>query len=682
MKIKGTRIVALVLIVTLIVALFSFRLARYQIVEGASYRADTLKTTLANIDITAPRGEILDRYGKVLASNSITYSVILEKTGFPKDSNAKKQNTIILDLVDILNNDGEKTTDKLPITMTEPYALNTGSDSDIKALRKFLKVDDNATADQMMNLLIKRYKLESYSKADARVLAGMRYMIETKGFSDTVTFTFAENVGINSITKINERSDTLPGVLVTEVPVRSYPDGTLAPHVVGMVGPIHQNQLASYLDSGYSMDDLVGQSGIEETQEKYLKGTDGIESLEIDNEGNVVNKTFQKPVQAGDNVVLTIDSDMQQMLQDQLASTIQSIAANGGGDPDKGAKANAGAAVVLNVKTGEVLGMATYPSFDLNTYNQNSAELNKDATGPLTDRAIQGTYRPGSSFKPITSIGGLEAGVITTNTVIQTHPTYIMGATTFHDDAVPGKYTVASALGVSSNYFFYTVANWLGIDKLTAAGQMFGLGTKTGIELPGEHAGTMSGKQAKLQSGQGSWYSGDTVQAGIGQSYTLATPMQLASYVATLVNSGKRIQVHVVKSIRSYDNSKDIYDTPVKVIADNKIPQNYVDVVKDGMRQVVEEGTSLSAFAGYNFKQIGGKTGTAQINVGYNAVFVAFAPFDDPEIAMAIVVEHGQWGVQSAPIAKSICNQYFGLDGNGNPLTGTVVAAKPNELIQ
>jgi penicillin-binding protein 2 len=680
---KRSRIIILVVLFFAVILCYIFQLMQYQVTDGASARAENSKSTVNTMAIIAPRGDILDRYGRVLATSKIGYNILIESAFFPSGTQKEKQDEELLALTAILSQKGETWEDSLPISRTAPYSF-TSTDKTTSAyiatLIKYINdrnsskdtdLDKNATAPQIMTALERIYKTENYPETQRRTLCGIRYEMVLKGYASARVFTFAQGVSIDTVTKIEERSSDLPGAVTQQVPVRYYPDGTIAPHVVGITGPIYADQLASYVGKGYSADDIIGKFGIESYMEQYLHGTNGSQQVEQNSNGDVTSTSIVDQPKPGDNVVLTLDKDLQVTLQNQLPQIVQSIkdeSQNYKGHP--GSDAQGAAVVVLNIKTGDVLAMATYPSFDLNTYKQNFSALNSDPLKPMFNRCIAGAYTPGSTFKPLVAVSGLMNGVITKDTTWYCPSSYTIGqgagAYTGHDDEnFSGSLNVEQAIEDSRNIFFVKLGyeGLKSIDKIEATAKIFGIGQKTGIELYGEAAGKMAGPQVKNP-----WYPGDLAQASFGQSVTLITPLQLANYVSTMVKGGTEYQVHIVRQVNSYDNSSVIVDnTKPTVKSKTAISDSVIQVVKEGMQKVTESGTASSVFDGFAMK-VGGKTGTAQINLnyGYNGVFICFAPYDDPEIAVATVVEYGHNGYQTAPVAKTAISSYFGL----NPQTG------------
>lgn len=691
---KRSRVVIMVVFVFLIISSYIFQLMQYQVAQGDEYRQKSSKSTVNTMTIIAPRGDILDRYGRVLATSEVGYSVLIQRAFFPSEKEA--QDKELLALTEILKKAGETWADSLPISTTTPYTY-TGTEKKINALIKYInehkskkdpELKSNASAEEAMTALKKIFKTEGYTEEQQRTLCGIRYEMVLTYFSITKVFTFAENVSIDTVTRIEERSSELSGAVIQQVPVRYYPDGTVAPHVIGLTGRISEEELETYKSKGYSAEDYIGKFGVEKTMESYLRGKNGVLQVEQNSNGDVTSTDIVEKPRPGDNVVLTIDKNLQVTMQNALPQIVRQIKETAVKYHTAGANAKGAAAVVLNVKTGEVLAMATYPSFDLNTYRSNYSQLANDKLNPLFNRCIQGTYTPGSTFKPIVAVSGLMNKTISEETRWDLPASYTIGtgsaSWTGHDDEDMSRYNVdvREAISVSSNVFFFKLGTMLGINKIEQTAKIFGIGQKTGIELPGESAGVMSSVAEKKEKGL-PWYPADTAQASIGQLDTVVTPLQLANYVSTLVKGGTQYQVHVVKQINSYDNSKIIVDnsTP-KVVSKTEISSDIIKVVKEGMLSVTESGTAASVFRDFRMK-IGGKTGTAQINLngGYNGVFICFAPYDDPEIAVACVVEYGHNGYQTAPAAKTAIQHYFGLNDNGVPQVSTYSGSSVGSLL-
>lgn len=683
-KIKPIRMILLMVLTLAIFAGFSLRLMNWQITQGSYFRNQADQTSVAGITITAPRGDILDRYGRILATNSVQYSVQMIRPAFT-GKNASNLNTTVLTLIHNFQATGQSWSDTLPIG-NAPYGFM--SDAGAATARKFLEntvdalptdhskwtqkqkaayaADEAATADQVMTILQKRYKVSGdIGSQDVRNVIGVRYEMEVEGFATNNPFTIASNVSLDLINRIGEQS--LPGIYISPTYTRSYVDGTAAPQILGTVGPIqasddYKKKLKS---KGYKLNDLIGHGGIEQTQEDSLRGVDGKANLILNSQGVVVGETVIQAAKPGSNVQLTIDSGLQKTLSASLASTIAMVVGQSGGSAAKGAQCDSGAAVAISVKTGEVLGMASYPSYDVSTYSQNVAALNKDSTHPLLNRAIQGTYRPGSTFKPVTAVAGLMYNAITPTSTINctgVFDKYSNSGYTGHEDgnAYYGQINVVRALAKSSNVFFDTVADRLNIANskyVENTAKSLGLGVKTGIELTGEQQGVVSGPSAKSP-----WYPADACQSGIGQLLNQYTPLQLSSYVATLVNGGTHYQPHIVLDVRSHDNTTLVSETAAKADTSFQIPADALATVKQGLGEVTDDGgTAGTVFSDLPIKS-GGKTGTAEINTSrtlFTGVYIGFVPFDDPQVAIAVVLDKSDWGYHSGYVAADAMRYLF-----------------------
>jgi penicillin-binding protein 2 len=693
LKLRALRVFGLVFVVIAVICGFTIRLMNYQITDGAAYRKDANKTTVESIPIVAPRGEILDRYGTVLATNTVGYSILLERTTFPT-AKSGKENSTILEITDIMTSNGQQWIDSLPISTTAPYSFNQNSDADIKALKTRLtdnklvsdKLSAALTADSAMNLLKKLYKIPaSYTQAQARTVIGVRYGMDVKGFGISSPYTFAKNVSLDSINQMLERS--IPGIEETEQYSRIYPDGTIAPQVIGNVRTIHADQYKkmnadiakqnadaakdSPTIQKYALDAIIGQNGLESSQEKYLRGINGTESIEINSTGTITGKTTIDDAKPGNNVVTTLDASLQKVLQQSLADAIAKVHSESQGDLAKGADCKAGSAVVENIKTGEILAMASCPSYDNSTFWQNYTAISNTPGYPLNNKALQ-AYRPGSSYKPCVAVSALMNGIITKDTTITCNnvfDTYAPSYIGYDDDQYLGNISVVEAIEKSSNVFFNTLGDRLnkkGSTLLEQTAKALGLGQPTGIELP-EDTGAISGPTYAKAKGL-TWYAADPAQSGIGQSYNMYTPLQLANYIGTIVNGGKRTQVHIVKDVKSYDNTKTILENQPKIVSDLKIPDDIVNTVKVGMNKVTsgDGGTAEAAFANFSLP-VGGKTGTSQVDMivdgnklqVHNGLFLCFAPYADPQIVVAVVIENCAWGNQAADVATNVLNYLY-----------------------
>ena len=560
--------------------------------------------------------------------------------------------------------------------------------------KKDKAVSAASSADTLMAALKKLYHTQGYTEAQQRTLLGIRYRMYLDGFNYSRIYTFAKDVSKNTITKIEENSSILRGAAIQQVPERFYPDGSIAPHVIGLTGRINAEELAAQAGKDYTAEDDIGKSGIEKSMESFLRGTNGVLEVEQNANGDVTNSTVRTQAKAGDNVVLTIDEDLQKAVQNEIPQVIQTIESQSGGEKMHGSDVQGAAAVVMNIKTGEVLTMASYPTYNLNDYRKNYTALVNNTKYPLLNRCIAGAYRPGSTFKPITATSGLMNGIITKNTKwnVPAQFTVYSPGYTGSDDMGQSHYglDVENALAISSNVFFNMVGYQLHMSRLEyTATHIFGIGQKTGIELGGESSGDMSGYAYDKEHNKPN-YPADVVQAAIGQLNTHITPLQLANYLSILLRNGKNVQVHIVKQVNNADNTKVMVNnnTP-KALKSTYINQEIVDTIKEGMRKVAQSdsGTAYSIFKDFNMS-LGGKTGTAQIgdlkspNVRFNGLFICFAPYDDPQLAIAVVVEHGHNGYQTAPVARTALQNYFSLDYNGNPVTASASTTPVGTLLK
>lgn len=655
------RIVGVVVVMLMVFGLFSLRLIKLQIVEGADYLAQSQKRVASKSVITAPRGEISDRLGRPFVTNSDTKIITLEK-GLIKDD---KLNDEILELIKVFEAAKDNYIDTLPITKTKPYAFSTEQNPDestdkvISELLKRLKLSKDASAESVMQKLTEKYKLQNYSDTDRRKIAGVRNEMELRNFSDSNSYTFAEDVNIQSVTLLKEKSDMFPGLSVDLEPVRQFVTPGIASHILGRIGKIYAEEYPALKEKGYSLNDTVGKDGIEKSCEQYLKGINGTKKVERDINGNITSIIESKAAVPGNNVYLTLDKDLQTVAEESLARTIPQIAATHVGK--EGADANVGAAVAVDVNTGDILALASYPTYNLSTFNDTYSALLKDKLKPMYNRAIAGLYEPGSTFKMVTAIAGLESGKITPTSTYTCTGKYRRFSTyqpTCYHGEVHGTINVVSALEHSCNIFFFETGYQTTIEVMNKYAKMLGLGGPTGIELSGEAKGNLAGKETRKAKGQ-VWNPGDTIQAAIGQSDNLFTPIQLASYISTIANGGTRYQLHLVKSVKSYYTSETVLDNQPKVLDKLTMkPENYQAVI-EGLKRVIKTGTAEAGFRDLAIP-VAGKTGTAEVAKGSaNGVFVGFAPADKPQIAVVVVIEHAGLGANIAPVAKDIFTTYF-----------------------
>ncbi len=647
------RTLSLFLVALVIFVTYGLRLMQLQLVQGDSFYAQTQKRTQRTVTVPAARGEIVDRNGRPLVVNRSCFNIVFDGATMPK----KRQNEIILALTEIFTEEGEEWISNLPLAISgDSYAFTDASDSAIEAVKSNLGLQTYATAEHVMTELLDRYNIsEEYTPAQQLTIAAVRYEMQRKEFSAVTPYTFAEDVSMDIVTKIKENSLTLTGVDVQESTVREYVSEDIAPHIIGRIGPIYAEEYAELKEKGYGLNDIVGKEGIEKAFEDDLRGTAGTSIIEYDGSGAVINVTEVTPPQPGNTVMLTIDAGLQKVAQEALANQIAYL--NEHHSEGKGKEADAGAVVVVDVATGDILAAATYPSYNINEYQRNYNALLEDSRKPLINRALTGRYAPGSTFKPMVATTALSEGIITRNSHVTCNHVY-----TFFNDYQPrcmsahGSINVITAIAVSCNIFFYETGRLTGIDTIAEYAGKFGFGQNTGIELP-EAVGQVA-SPALREKNNSKWYHGDILQASIGQSDTLATPLQLAQYVATIARRGVRLESHIVRSVYSYNLDKTIRETQPVVAATIEGKNNAFDTVIDGMVACVKSGSARYYLADYP-ESIGAKTGTPETINSLTSVFIAFTPVENSEIAVAVVIEKGGQGYTGAPVARDIFDAYY-----------------------
>ena len=661
--------------IILIVQLFNL-----QIVHGAKYREESNTRLTRESVLEADRGEILDRSGNVLVSSSQKFNLELYKSKI--DTNALNES--ILKIIQVLEKYEVSYVDSFPININ-PFEY-TISDTNLLNWKKNNGIDENATAEEAFYKFKNKYKIENEDVTEVRKIIAIRYAIVKEGYSSTKSLTIAKDIPREAIAEFSERGDEFPGINITVQPVRIYKEGTLASHILGYASKISDSEYQEKKDT-YNQNDIIGKTGIEALFEKYLKGKNGTKQIDMAVDGTITAEVVENEAVAGSNVVLTIDSKLQKIAEQALKDNIEKIRNGGFG---KSYDAKGGSCVVMNVKTGEVLAMASYPDYNPQSFaNGISSEewksYSENKSYPLINKTIQSAYEPGSIFKMVTAIAGLESGNISLTEKINDTGQYIKYGEKrncwYYTDCHRGHgyLNVIGAIEKSCNYFFYETADRMGIDTLDKYASYFGLGKKTGIELPSEVSGTLASREY-VKSINASWNPGDTINAAIGQGYNRFTPLQMTKYVSMVANGGNKINVSIVKTIQNPDGtevSKDEINQFVKEKLglteendeDINLNKDYINAVKEGMKSVTsgESGTAYVRFKDFNIK-VGGKTGSAEAgkdangNDIVNAWFAAFAPYDDPEIAVVVMVENGGHGNYTAEAVRNIMAEYFGMN--------------------
>lgn len=695
-RVLGRRfIIIFVFLAVLIIACF-VRLFDLQVVKGSAYKEQAEERLIRAYSVKAPRGEIVDKNDKPLVANRMGYIVQIQKL----DVSDEQLNETIYKAVRLVRGyDGEINTD-FPIVYNEEEQIpaydfgldesmmqeeeNNRKDGDTDSTESDSEEETDVDKDMEQSIIEKqnqmmteweaennlsgygtlreivqhfreKYKVdEKYTEHEALDIISVRYSMASSNFSANNPYALASDVSEETVQQIRERASEFPGIHIEMEPIRYYAEGSMAAHILGRTGKIYAEEYEELKDKGYGMNDIIGKDGLEKVLEDYLKGVDGYKSVEMSRAGGATQILESQPAKSGKKAVLTLDADLQKAMEESLEENITAAVNRSG----------AGAAIAIDVKTGGVLAMASYPSYNPETFNEEYSNLLKAKSNPLFNRTLSGTYSPGSTFKPLTAIAGLEEGVIDPKTIIVDRGKY-----TYYDSYQPtcliysstgathGAINVSEAIGVSCNYFFYDLGRQVGIEKLAEYAGNFGLGKSTGIELP-ENTGMMATPENREKNG-GTWYPGDVLQAAIGQSDEMFTPAQIASYMTTVLNKGKRYALHLVDRIEDYETKEVVLQKEPEVLEEHPISDATYTAVKDGMRRVVESGTAKSAFSSAEYK-VGGKTGTAQVSDGAdNVLFVGFAPYDDPEIVVAAVIEHGANSHFAASVARDTFDAYM-----------------------
>lgn len=650
------------------VGLCGVQLITLQVVEGETYLARSKASTHGLQTIQAARGEIMDLNGKPIVRNKVGFNVIVEKAFFPTD--LQEGNAVILKLARQLQKDGLSWVDSLPISTSAPFSFLDKRDNEIQKMKgkNYLDLQVYATASNCMDELVRRYEISpSYTAEEQRLIAGVRYEMLLKGFSVSNRYIFAEDIPTDTVAKLRELSYFFPGVSIAEEAIRVYEQGDILSQSIGTVGPIYAEEYNDAMkDLGYKKSDTIGKSGVEKALESELRGHNGQQLITISEDGVTVDEV-EKSI-PGHSVKLTIDSDFQRELDKILAEHIAWL--NATQTPLKGGNATAGALAVIDVKTGAVLGLSNFPTYDINDYLTHYSEVASRENSPLINRAIDGQYRPGSTFKTVTATAALNEGIIT-----ETDEAVCAGRYTFYDDYQPkctgvhGRISVTRALEKSCNIFFYDVGRRTGIQMLDQYAAAYGLGEDLGLEIGGAKGAVSSPevvakKRASADGTPGRWESGDVIMTAIGQSETAVTPLQMAVQAATIANRGVRYQPYLVEGVYSYDLSQRV-DSPM--VKQRPVVASQIEIKNPVMYQYIEQGmidAAKSTPAGqYSLNTLPGraaiKTGTPQTGATNDIVSSAFNgyyPVEDPEIAFAGFVEYGEY---SKYMVRKIIDAYY-----------------------
>ena len=674
-----------------ILGFFAFNLYNKQVFETEGKTADNATYYTTWTYVKAARGDILDRNGNVLVGNRASYNLVVNHYVLAS-SNTPNQD--IYDLVMLCKDLGIEYTDRFPITKERPftYTLDQYNSTWQGYFQKFLQergnLDSDISAPLLVEQLRKSYGIpEEWSDEDARLVLGVRYEMSLRNCTNLPTYVFiadAKDEELSAIVELN-----IPGMNVESSTVREY-HTEFAAHILGYTGAMDQKQWEYYKELGYSMDAEVGQSGFELAFEEYLHGIDGIRVDKVAPDGTVIESTYRKEPIAGNNVEVTIDINLQQVAEEQLASVLDGLR----NDPNptaKGKDAEGGAVVVMDPKTGQILACASYPTYNLATFREDYDILKDDPSKPLYNRAFQAAYPPGSTFKMTMVIAATQAGIINMETEIQDMGLFdkylktagfkasclaFSSAGTTH-----GFITAREALCVSCNYFFYELSDHVNFswEFMDNAAKGLGLGEPTGIELAektGQRANPATKKKLYDKDHQ-AWTAADNITSSIGQNDHRFTPLQLCVYATTLANKGTRYSATFLNRVVSTDYRSLVMENEKQIASIMEIPNDAVISYMEGMQMVASyndgnlKGTAFNVFQGYPI-QICAKTGTAQTGINGqddNGAFLCFAPANDPQITIAVYGEKAGSGSVMGNVAKGILNAFFDVGAAGEVQT-------------
>lgn len=701
-----------------------------QLRDGEEYARQATAGTSTVQQTTSARGEIVDAYGKAFTGNTTICNITVDSNYFSQ----MELNPLLLTLTDLCREYGCAWRDELPLSAEVPYTF-TDDEAAVRTLRSKLQLSENASPEDVLYWLRELYNLNDYTDTDVldrlrarnkleglsdaealdwlrnyrrtpqatdaelieslrtqyqmfryteeeqRLLCGIRYTMTLSEFSDYNPYTFAVDISDALLAAVKENSARLPGVDGVSVPVRTYLTGDLAAHVLGVTGSISSeeyNRLKENGDtyslqnpSGYRISDTIGKSGIERVMENELRGQNGLRTVVQDQNGNVIRVEETVKAVPGHTVQLTLVQNVQAAAQQALADRIQYL--NQNAPAGRGKEAEAGAVVAVDVKTGGVIAMASYPTYDLGEYYQNYSQMVQQSPSPLLNRATQGLYTVGSTYKPAVSLAALDTGTITA-----TERVNCTGRYTFYRDYQPvcegvhGPISVVDALRVSCNIFFYDMGRRMGIETINEYSYALGLGHATGIEIP-EQAGQLSSPETRAAIGE-EWYDSYDLQSAIGQLDNQFTILQMASYTATLASRGQRLQIHLVDKIWDYNMQNVLYQAVPTVVEQIEAADETWDAIREGMirscyNDSYGRGTSYGTWGSTRGKTwsmygvdilVAGKTGSPQRGDGLvNSCFICYAPAEDPEIAVAVIIEKGYEGDRAAPVARAMLEEYF-----------------------
>ena len=684
--IKRGRLVFFLLLLLALITTYALALYKLQVVEGEQYYEQSRNTIVSTQSVTAARGDILDRYGRVLVSNRNCNNLTLNRDELFEQEDP---NGIILELCETLTEGGYSYNDELPISMETPFSYDEDMTVlDRERLDEYLEIrglSGDISAVDLMAWFREQFDIDpNYDARQMRIIAGIRYTLSMHYFVKTSDYVFAEDVDIELISHLMESN--LQGFNVEISYIREY-NTIYAAHILGYVGAIPANQAEYYTDLGYPMNAMVGLDGAEYAFEEYLHGKDGKVSETQNNAGTVLSTVYIEEPTPGDHIYLTIDKVLQEQTERILNNSVNTMILNrnqerlegierGDYDPEMKDEITGAAAVVVKVNTGEPLAIASWPTYDGATIIEKYSELMETPNAPLFNRALMGAYAPGSAFKPCVATAVLTEGQINTEYKIKCEGVFTKYAAEGYApecwiwNSVKGEHythpeeNVTTALRDSCNYFFYSVGHDLGIDKMGEYAHAYGLGSSTGIELI-ETKGNMSNEANHADYTGTVWRIGDTMQAAIGQSDSIFSPLQLAEYCATVANSGHRYSASILKTVRSYDYSQKIYEREPEVLNTIRSAEYNWLAIHEGMYMVLNDWINQQNAEVWTACSwiCAGKTGTAQKGekITNDGIFICYGPYSDPDVAIAVVVERGGSGANVQRIARRIMDAYINI---------------------
>ena len=656
-------IICLVIVLVCISA-FVIRLVDWQLVQGDKYKEIATRSTNYTVETEATRGEILDCNGVGLVTNTTRYRVMLDKLYVDET----KLDSTILSLVSILEKTGDKWEDKLPIEFENGIYSYTNDEKALETLfsLEYIQSDRNTPVSQCVAELTQRYEIKSEcTPQELRNLLSVYYNMERCSYSNSNPYCFATDISTNAIAAVSENTQGVSGVEVQPYSTRGAKDADIAPHILGALGSVTSSEYEDKTSQGkeYKLNDSIGKFGVELACEDLLKGKGGTKIVKKNSDGTVVDTVETIDAQPGNTVYLTLDSKLQAQAVKSLEENVK--AAKKQGQSDKlaygssgwGEDCEAGAVVMLSVEDFSVLAAASYPTYDLNQYSEYGdyyLKLTQNENSPMYNRAFVGNFACGSVYKPLVACASLEEKVIDKDEEINCTQNYDY----YPKDVVKcmhrhGFLDMTSAVTQSCNYFFAEAGRRLGIDTMYLYAQKFGLGEYTGVEIE-ESKGILAGRDSTQ------WVEGNTVQAAIGQSDNAFTPLQLATYTATIANDGTRLRTHLISKVTDYERKKVISETQPEIIDTCGVSKENLEFVQAAMLEVTQSpyGTAYSMFGDYKVK-VAAKTGTAENAGSDHTTFICYAPYDNPEVAIAVVIENGAKGRYSMQVAKDLLDVYF-----------------------